>query len=125
MRAFGELPEADALAAANKRIVNILRKSGSEAATAVDRARLADGAEHDLYLAFQKLEPVVDDRCADGRFRRRAARRSPAPSPPSTASSTTCWSWPTIRRSARTGSRCCAASRSTMNRVADISKLAA
>ena len=56
------------LAAANKRIVNILRKSGSEAATAVDRARLADGAEHDLYLAFQKLEPVVDDRCATGDF---------------------------------------------------------
>ena len=68
VRAFGELPEADALAAANKRIVNILRKSGSEAATAVDRARLSDGAEHDLYLAFQKLQPIVDDRCTTGDF---------------------------------------------------------
>ena len=68
VRAFGELPEADALAAANKRIVNILRKSGSEAATAVDRARLSDGAEHDLYLAFQKLQPIVDDRCRTGDF---------------------------------------------------------
>ena len=35
-----QLPEAEALAAANKRIVNILRKSGGEAAGAVDRARL-------------------------------------------------------------------------------------
>jgi glycyl-tRNA synthetase beta chain len=68
VRAFGELPEADALAAANKRIVNILKKSGSEAATAVDRARLSDGAEHDLYLAFQKLQPIVDDRCTTGDF---------------------------------------------------------
>ena len=68
VRAFGELPEADALAAANKRIVNILRRSGSDAAVAVDRARFADGAEHDLYLALQKLRPIVDDRCAAGDF---------------------------------------------------------
>jgi len=68
VRAFSELPEADTLAAANKRIVNILRKSGSEAAVAVDRGRLTDGAEHDLYLAFQKLEPIVDARCAAGDF---------------------------------------------------------
>ena len=68
VRAFSELPEADTLAAANKRIVNILRKSDSEAAVAVDRGRFADGAEHDLYLAFQKLQPIVDDRCAAGDF---------------------------------------------------------
>ena len=68
VKAFGELSEADALAAANKRIINILRKSGGDAAVAVDRARLADGAEHDLYLAFQKLEPIVRDLCAAGDF---------------------------------------------------------
>jgi len=68
VRAFSELPEADTLAGANKRIVNILRKSESEAAQVVDRARLTDGAEHDLYLTFQKLEPIVDDRCAAGDF---------------------------------------------------------
>ena len=61
VRAFAELPEAEALAGANKRIVNILRKSGGEAAVAVDRGRLADGAEQDLYLAFQKLDPIVDE----------------------------------------------------------------
>ncbi len=64
VQSFESLPESGALAAANKRIVNILRKSATDAAPAVDRARLTDGAEHDLYLAFQKLEPVVDDHCA-------------------------------------------------------------
>jgi len=68
VRAFGSLPESDTLAGANKRIINILRKSGSEAAVAIDRGRLTDGAEHDLYLAFQKLEPIVADRCAAGDF---------------------------------------------------------
>jgi len=61
VKAFAELPEAEALAAANKRIVNILRKAESEAAVAVDRSRLEEGAEQDLYLAFQKLDPVVDE----------------------------------------------------------------
>ena len=37
VQAFAALPEAAALSAANKRIVNILRKSGGEAAPAVDR----------------------------------------------------------------------------------------
>jgi glycyl-tRNA synthetase beta chain len=68
VRTFSALPEAQSLAAANKRIVNILRKAGSEAAVVVDRARLAEGAEHDLYLAFQKLEPVVGEHCAAGNY---------------------------------------------------------
>jgi glycyl-tRNA synthetase beta chain len=68
VKAFSELPEADTLAGANKRIINILRKSESEAAQVVDRGRLTEGAEHDLYLTFQKLEPIVDDRCAAGDF---------------------------------------------------------
>jgi len=68
VRTFVALPEADALAAANKRIVNILRKNGDEAAPAVDRGRLADGAEHDLFLAFQKLMPQVEADYASGDF---------------------------------------------------------
>ena len=66
VKAFEALPGADALAAANKRIVNILRKSGGESAVAVDRALLAPGAEHDLWLAFQSLAPDVDAACARG-----------------------------------------------------------
>ena len=68
VQAFAALPEAEALSAANKRIVNILRKSGSEAALAVDRARLAEGAEQDLYLAFQRLTPQVEDDFTRGDF---------------------------------------------------------
>jgi len=68
VRAFESLPEADALAAANKRIVNILRKSESDAAAAVDRGRLSDGAERDLWQAFQRLTPVVDQHCANGDY---------------------------------------------------------
>jgi len=66
VKTFEALPEADALAAANKRIVNILRKSGAEAAVAVDRALLAQGAEYDLWRAFQALDPEVDAACARG-----------------------------------------------------------
>jgi glycyl-tRNA synthetase beta chain len=68
VQTFEALPEAQTLSAANKRIVNILRKAGSEAAAAVDRARLSEGAEHDLYRVFQELEPVVNDRCAAGDY---------------------------------------------------------
>jgi glycyl-tRNA synthetase beta chain len=59
VRAFEQLPEAQALATANKRIANILRKSESEAAPAVDRSLLGNGAEHDLYAKVQTLLPVV------------------------------------------------------------------
>lgn len=59
VKTFVMLPEAESLAAANKRIINILRKSESEAAPAVDRSLVAAGAEHDLYAAVQKLLPVV------------------------------------------------------------------
>lgn len=60
VQAFAALPEADALAAANKRIVNILRKSGAEAAPDVDRTRLEAGAERDLHAAFEVLGPKVE-----------------------------------------------------------------
>jgi glycyl-tRNA synthetase beta chain len=66
VRAFESLPEAQALAAANKRIVNILRKSGSEAAPEVDAARLADGAERELFDAFATLAPQVEARSRTG-----------------------------------------------------------
>src|SRR6185295_3977737 len=68
VQAFAALPEAAALSAANKRIVNILKKSGSEAAPAVDRARLAEGAENDLYVMFQRLSPQVESDFGSGDF---------------------------------------------------------
>jgi glycyl-tRNA synthetase beta chain len=68
VQAFAALPEAAALSAANKRIVNILRKSGGEAAVAVDRGRLETGAEQDLYLTFQRLAPQVEGDFGRGDF---------------------------------------------------------
>ncbi len=68
VREFKQLPEAEALASANKRIGNILRKSGGEAAPAVDRSLFADGAEHDLFAAVQKLQPVVHAHVARGEY---------------------------------------------------------
>ncbi|MEO9135373.1 MAG: glycine--tRNA ligase subunit beta [Casimicrobiaceae bacterium] len=68
VKAFESLPEAAALSAANKRIVNILRKSGGEAAASVDVERLTQGAEGDLWHSFQTLAPEVDGHCARGDY---------------------------------------------------------
>ena len=68
IRTFASLPEAAALAAANKRISNILRKNDSEVAPAVDRSLLVDGAERDLYAAVQELLPVVRDHVKRGDY---------------------------------------------------------
>jgi len=68
VRAFEALPESGALSAANKRIVNILKKSGGEAAASVDVGRLGDGAERDLWQSFEALAPQVDRHCAGGDY---------------------------------------------------------
>jgi glycyl-tRNA synthetase beta chain len=68
VKAFESLPEAAALSAANKRIVNILRKSGAEAAPDVDVERLTEAAERDLWHSFQALAPTVDRHCVNGDY---------------------------------------------------------
>ena len=68
VRAFEALPEAVSLSAANKRIVNILRKAASETGGAVDRGVLAPGAENDLHAAFDRLRPMVERGVADRDF---------------------------------------------------------
>jgi glycyl-tRNA synthetase beta chain len=64
VKAFAALPEADSLAAANKRIVNILRKSGAEAGEAVDPALLAEAAEKALWLQVEALAPGIEAQLA-------------------------------------------------------------
>lgn len=59
VRAFAALPEAPALAAANKRIGNILKKSDDEGA-AVQAALLQEQAEKDLYAAMQATVPAAN-----------------------------------------------------------------
>lgn len=66
--AFAGLPEAQALAAANKRIGNILRQAGPDdaASAAIDAAAITPGAESDLYnaLVAEKLAaaPLIASR---------------------------------------------------------------
>ncbi len=56
VRAFAALPESPALAAANKRIGNILKKAG-EVDAHVNPALLQEDAEKGLYAALKKLLP--------------------------------------------------------------------
>ncbi|MGC6486194.1 MAG: glycine--tRNA ligase subunit beta [Planctomycetota bacterium] len=55
VRAFSELPEADALAAANKRIGNILKKSEEGPFGAADAGLLQDDQEKALHAALQEV----------------------------------------------------------------------
>ena len=64
---FGKLPEAAPLAAANKRIGNILKKAAA-GATAVDSALLAEPAEKSLATAVTALRPAVQARFAAGDY---------------------------------------------------------
>jgi glycyl-tRNA synthetase beta chain len=72
IKAFAALPEAPALAAANKRIVNILRKNGhapefgNATVAAVDPALLEPGAESGLAQLFTTLHDQVEQKCAAG-----------------------------------------------------------
>ncbi len=56
VRAFAALPEASALAAANKRIGNVLKKAG-EVDAHVNTALFKEDAEQALYAVMQKLLP--------------------------------------------------------------------
>jgi glycyl-tRNA synthetase beta chain len=58
--AFGKLEEAPALAAANKRIQNILRKADKAERSQLDPALLKESAEKDLYDQMIKLSAEVD-----------------------------------------------------------------
>jgi glycyl-tRNA synthetase beta chain len=57
VRAFAALPEAPALAAANKRVGNILRKSDDAPTTDVDPSRLVEPAERALWVALAETGP--------------------------------------------------------------------
>ncbi len=56
VRAFRALPEADSLAAANKRIRNILRKSATAIPASYDATLLLESAEKALAVALQDLD---------------------------------------------------------------------
>ncbi|TSE20853.1 Glycine--tRNA ligase beta subunit [Tepidimonas alkaliphilus] len=60
VRAFAALPEAPALAAANKRVGNILRKATQAVAPQVEPARLVEPAERALHEALLQVQPQAD-----------------------------------------------------------------
>jgi len=78
---FSQLADAQALAAANKRIGNILRQAGAVIGGQVDAAQLDAGAETDLHAAVAaaaaEIEPLVAERRYVDILRRLALLRSP------------------------------------------------
>jgi glycyl-tRNA synthetase beta chain len=71
VRAFMALPEAESLAAANKRVANILRKaeeSKTEIAQTVRADLLTDAAEKALHAAMQTTIPAAQNALISGNF---------------------------------------------------------
>jgi glycyl-tRNA synthetase beta chain len=64
VKAFAALPEAAALAAANKRIVNILKKSGVEAGAEVNVALFQEDAERTLFAQVAAAAPGIEAQLA-------------------------------------------------------------
>jgi glycyl-tRNA synthetase beta chain len=67
VRAFSTLAESPALAAANKRIGNILKKAG-EVDAHVNPALLQEDAEKNLYAVMQKLLPTSEAQFKVGKY---------------------------------------------------------
>jgi len=60
VHAFAALAEAPALAAANKRVSNILKKAEGEVKAVVNEALLHEAAEKALHQALQATKPIAD-----------------------------------------------------------------
>ena len=59
VKSFRKLPESNSLAAANKRIRNILRKAGTEITHSYESALLQEAAEQTLAAAVEELDASV------------------------------------------------------------------
>ncbi|GAB3184978.1 glycine--tRNA ligase subunit beta [Hydrogenophaga aquatica] len=68
VRTFAALPEAPALAAANKRVGNILKKAEGEVQPAVKPELLREAAEAALNAALAQVAPVADAAWAAGDY---------------------------------------------------------
>jgi glycyl-tRNA synthetase beta chain len=84
VQAFMHQPEAEALAAANKRVGNILSKQGGEANPEVNTSLLSEAAEQTLYQALQETEVAAKPLLANGEYdqalNRMASLRQPVDS---------------------------------------------
>ena len=81
VQAFRRLPEAETLAAANKRVSNILSKAEGEVSAAIDSNLLQEAAEQSLASAIEAAEkgvaPLAKDRQYKDALERLAALREP------------------------------------------------
>ncbi len=68
VRAFAALPEAASLAAANKRVSNILKKVEGDVSASVNAALLKEPAEQALHQALSKIAPKADAAFAAGDY---------------------------------------------------------
>jgi glycyl-tRNA synthetase beta chain len=68
VREFAALPESPSLAAANKRVGNILKKAEGEVGTAADAARFVETAEKALFDALGSIAPRADAAFAAGDY---------------------------------------------------------
>jgi glycyl-tRNA synthetase beta chain len=68
VRAFAALPEAPALAAANKRVGNILKKAEGEVGATADPSRFVEAAETALFAALSEIAPRADAAFAAGDY---------------------------------------------------------
>jgi glycyl-tRNA synthetase beta chain len=68
VRAFAALPEAASLAAANKRVGNILKKVGAGETASVSPALLKETAERALFEALNAVQPQADAAFARGDY---------------------------------------------------------
>jgi glycyl-tRNA synthetase beta chain len=122
VREFLALPEAPALAAANKRVGNILKKSDA-AAAAVDPGLLSEPAEQALADALADVGTRADRAYGEGEYAR-SLRLLAALKPSVDAFFDTVMvnvDSPSLRANRLA---LLAALRATMNRVADLSRLA-
>jgi glycyl-tRNA synthetase beta chain len=125
VRAFAALPEAESLAAANKRVVNILRQAEAkgEAFGNADVAVLKDPAERQLFDALlasrSKAQPLFDSGDYTGYLKTFAVLKSPVDA--FFEKVMVMAEEPVLRRNRIA---LLADLRREMNRVADISKLA-
>jgi glycyl-tRNA synthetase beta chain len=60
VKSFNQLPEAPALAAANKRVGNILKKIEGDVEAKINEALLQEAAEKELAAALAKIKPEAD-----------------------------------------------------------------
>ena len=124
VREFAALAEAPALASANKRVGNILKKAEGETPAALDAALLKEPAEHALAAALAQVAPIADAAFETGDYTAslRALAALKAPVDAFFDSVMVNAEEPALRRNRLA---LLAALQRAMNRVADLSRLAA